>query len=355
MPASFDLQLAARQLGAEPDHEHARFATIFLFVEQVEWMLEEGGLEWSASRCDRSAEILYTWAEQSDFARPFVERPAQRSHVVGTIDFVDAVDAAPVARRPAGQRHRRHRALPQARPQPAAHRAVPRDRARRRRRALRLHQLRRRRTGRLRARLGGPVPAPGDPDAPPPQRRRPGRRPAGPGAAPRGRRLLRFWDNLLPALRAVYRVHAVDLPGHGPAATPLGATQAAPAAMARVVIAELEETGVVAPHLVGFSLGGWVALEMAASGYGRSVVALAPPGLWRRRPPSSLLGEPAGGTVLRLLDPLLPALGRWPNFVRLAVRGIVVDSARVSTTSCRSTRDRRDAVGAPAVRRAVWR
>jgi phosphoserine aminotransferase len=72
-------------------------ATVFLFVEQVEWMLGNGGLEWSATRCDRSAEILYTWAEQSDFARPFVERPAERSHVVGTIDFVDEVDAAKVA------------------------------------------------------------------------------------------------------------------------------------------------------------------------------------------------------------------------------------------------------------------
>ena len=50
-----------------------------------------------ASRCDRSAEILYTWAEQSGFARPFVENPSQRSHVVATIDFVDAVDASTIA------------------------------------------------------------------------------------------------------------------------------------------------------------------------------------------------------------------------------------------------------------------
>ena len=81
--------------------------------------MANGGLEWTAGRCDRSAEILYTWAEQSGFARPFVESPSERSHVVGTIDFVDAIDAAAVAADPAGQRHRRHRALPQARPQPA--------------------------------------------------------------------------------------------------------------------------------------------------------------------------------------------------------------------------------------------
>jgi phosphoserine aminotransferase len=54
-------------------------------------------MEFSAGRCDRSAEILYTWAEQSDFATPFVQEPSERSHVVGTIDFVDGVDAAHIA------------------------------------------------------------------------------------------------------------------------------------------------------------------------------------------------------------------------------------------------------------------
>jgi len=55
-------------------------------------------LEWAASRCDRSAEILYTWAERSDFAQPFVAKPSDRSHVVGTIDFVDEIDASAVAK-----------------------------------------------------------------------------------------------------------------------------------------------------------------------------------------------------------------------------------------------------------------
>jgi phosphoserine aminotransferase len=97
VPASLDLQLAAENSVLNQTVNTPSLATVFLFVEQVEWMLANGGLEWSASRCDRSAEILYTWAEQSDFARPFVERPAERSHVVGTIDFVDEVNAAAVA------------------------------------------------------------------------------------------------------------------------------------------------------------------------------------------------------------------------------------------------------------------
>ena len=71
-------------------------ATLFLLADTVEWMLAHGGLEWAATRCDTSAELLYGWAEASEFATPFVAKPAERSHVTATIDF-DGVDAALVA------------------------------------------------------------------------------------------------------------------------------------------------------------------------------------------------------------------------------------------------------------------
>jgi len=98
VPASLDLKIALENAPLDQTYNTPALATVYLFTEQVEWMNENGGLEWSASRCDRSAEILYTWAQQSGFARPFVEKPSERSHVVGTIDFVDAVDAAQVAK-----------------------------------------------------------------------------------------------------------------------------------------------------------------------------------------------------------------------------------------------------------------
>jgi phosphoserine aminotransferase len=97
-PAFLDLQVAVENSAMDQTYNTPALTTLLLLAEQVEWMLGHGGLEWSASRCDRSSEILYTWAEQSDFARPFVEKPSERSHVVGTIDFVDAVDAAAVAK-----------------------------------------------------------------------------------------------------------------------------------------------------------------------------------------------------------------------------------------------------------------
>jgi phosphoserine aminotransferase len=49
------------------------------------------------ARCDRSARILYDWAEASAVATPFVADPAARSHVSATIDFDDSVDAPAVA------------------------------------------------------------------------------------------------------------------------------------------------------------------------------------------------------------------------------------------------------------------
>jgi phosphoserine aminotransferase len=97
VPAFLDLGIALDNARQDQTYNTPALVTLYLLAVQIEWMLGNGGLEWAASRCDRSAEILYTWAEQSGFARPFVRTPRQRSHVVGTIDLVDAVDAAKVA------------------------------------------------------------------------------------------------------------------------------------------------------------------------------------------------------------------------------------------------------------------
>jgi phosphoserine aminotransferase len=73
-------------------------ATLVLFVDQLDWILGGGGMDFSAGRSERSAQILYGWAEASSFAEPFVAKPDERSNVVGTIDFSDDVDASLVAK-----------------------------------------------------------------------------------------------------------------------------------------------------------------------------------------------------------------------------------------------------------------
>jgi phosphoserine aminotransferase len=72
-------------------------ATLFLLAEQVRWMLDNGGLAWCVARTTASSEHLYDWAERNPHTTPFVEDPAKRSLVVGTIDFDERVDAAAVA------------------------------------------------------------------------------------------------------------------------------------------------------------------------------------------------------------------------------------------------------------------
>jgi len=98
MPAFLDLSIAVENSRLDQTYNTPALATLYLLAEQLDWMLKGGGLPFTTGRCDRSAEILYTWAEQSGFARPFVDNPADRSHVVGTIDFIDALDATIIAK-----------------------------------------------------------------------------------------------------------------------------------------------------------------------------------------------------------------------------------------------------------------
>jgi phosphoserine aminotransferase len=72
-------------------------ATLILLADQVEWMLDQGGLEGCVRRTSTSSGHLYSWAEGSAFASPFVADRAKRSLVVGTIDFDAEIDAAAVA------------------------------------------------------------------------------------------------------------------------------------------------------------------------------------------------------------------------------------------------------------------
>jgi phosphoserine aminotransferase len=93
VPAFLDLRIAIAQSRLDQTYNTPAVATIILFVEQLEWMLANGGLDFAASRCERSARTIYTWAERCDFASPFVADPAQRSNVVATIDLDEQVDA----------------------------------------------------------------------------------------------------------------------------------------------------------------------------------------------------------------------------------------------------------------------
>jgi phosphoserine aminotransferase len=97
VPAFLDLAIALQNSRLDQTYNTPALATLFLFAEQLGWLLDHGGLEGAASRCDRSAGILYGWAERSDCATPFVARPEERSHVVGTVDLAPGIDARQVS------------------------------------------------------------------------------------------------------------------------------------------------------------------------------------------------------------------------------------------------------------------
>ncbi|WP_433222503.1 phosphoserine transaminase [Microtetraspora malaysiensis] len=98
VPEFFSLPVAIDNSTKNQTYNTPALATLFLLAEQIDWMNSQGGLAWTTARTADSASRLYTWAEKSSYATPFVTDPAQRSNVVGTIDFDKSIDAAAVAK-----------------------------------------------------------------------------------------------------------------------------------------------------------------------------------------------------------------------------------------------------------------
>ncbi len=95
IPGFVDLPIAIDNSRKDQTYNTPAVATLFLMDQQVQWLNDNGGLDWAVSRTSDSSSRLYSWAEASSFATPFVPDPADRSLVVGTIDLA-GVDAAEV-------------------------------------------------------------------------------------------------------------------------------------------------------------------------------------------------------------------------------------------------------------------
>jgi phosphoserine aminotransferase len=93
VPEFLSLQAAIANSRQQQTYNTPSLATLIMLAEQLDWMLRQGGLAWTVARTAQSSAYLYEWAERSPYATPFVTDPEQRSQVVGTVDFADAVDA----------------------------------------------------------------------------------------------------------------------------------------------------------------------------------------------------------------------------------------------------------------------
>ena len=98
VPEFLSLPIAIDNSGKNQTYNTPAIGTLIMFADQLDWMLGNGGLDWAVKRTADSSQRLYSWAEASQFATPFVTDPQLRSQVVGTVDFSDDIDAAAVAK-----------------------------------------------------------------------------------------------------------------------------------------------------------------------------------------------------------------------------------------------------------------
>lgn len=140
------------------------------------------------------------------------------------------------------------------------------------------------------------------------------------------------WNALLPGLSERYEVIAPTLHGHeGGRPYPLDSPMTF-AGSADALEAHLDELGVGTAHIVGNSMGGALALELAKRGRARSVVALAPAGGWNdgdgeaRRLAGFFARQQR---VTRALAPRMPLFLGRPRLRRLALRDIMARGERV--------------------------
>src|SRR3954471_17023486 len=135
------------------------------------------------------------------------------------------------------------------------------------------------------------------------------------------------WEPLLDGLAAERDVVALDMPGFGSSSSLANGGDPTPQGLAGGVRAFLDSLDIGTAHLVGNSLGAWVAIELARAGRARSVTGLAPAGFWSR-PLGARRGLEAR-PLARIGLPLVPLLARSPRGRRLALGGSVARPERV--------------------------
>ncbi len=132
----------------------------------------------------------------------------------------------------------------------------------------------------------------------------------------------RTWELVLPELERHHDVLAPTLAGHaGGPPLPEGFDGRS---LPDAVEAAMDEAGFATAHIAGNSLGGYVALQLAARGRARSVVAFAPAGGWS-------VDEPWPADMLRgFLDVQAQARAAAPNAMALVA---TADGRRAATRS----------------------
>jgi len=139
----------------------------------------------------------------------------------------------------------------------------------------------------------------------------------------------RTWELVLPHLERRHDVLAPTLAGHAggpPVDGPVSSRT-----LADAVERAMDDAGLTMAHLVGNSLGGHVALQLATRGRARSVVALAPAGGWAdgRLPEATLRLQRDVLATAKAPAPHGEAIAATPEGRRRATELLVEDASRI--------------------------
>jgi pimeloyl-ACP methyl ester carboxylesterase len=155
-----------------------------------------------------------------------------------------------------------------------------------------------------------------------------------------------MWHAVAPLLAGDYDVIAPTALGHN--GGPLATAAERPTRLHHVVDAaerQLDELSLQRAHLVGNSMGGWMALELALRGRALSVCALSPAGMWSLQP-GAFGASRSRGLLRRSLrmgratHRALPLLYHSRRIRQFALRGVAERGAAVPRQEAlRLTRD----------------
>jgi pimeloyl-ACP methyl ester carboxylesterase len=141
-----------------------------------------------------------------------------------------------------------------------------------------------------------------------------------------------LWAPVLAALEHGHDVLAVNLAGHVGGPTLAAGTQVSVSALVDAVEHDMDAAGFDSAHLVGNSLGGWIALELATRGRARSVVALSPAGGWEAGTRAERRLRKLFTRNHRLSKAMLPrveSLMRRPRLRRALLRQLAAHGQRI--------------------------
>jgi pimeloyl-ACP methyl ester carboxylesterase len=138
------------------------------------------------------------------------------------------------------------------------------------------------------------------------------------------------WSPVVELLAPHRDLLLVDLPGHGDSDAPPAGIPHTPIGYAQLLARLLEELRIDSAHAAGNSVGGWTALELAKLGCARSVVAIAPAGLWRKHDPWRCVMQLRSQHRLgRVFAPLTPRLMRSELGRTVLLRGTMAKPRQI--------------------------